>query len=223
MLHYWKRILPRFPLSCVLISTTAFHFPGCSRCCCCFQPPPHFSWGQNIWCSCDEKQKKVFPFCLSFLAKFLSSPIKFLVCHTRNKDAFILMQCEVSFAQKVERSKCPRDSRSFSCYMLTLFLALAVLCDGILFSWGEEQTVCLQRHSWSCIPKGGVEPRWCSCHWSNGSLLLFWITCVGSFVIVDFALTFLNPVSFKRVFFWNTNANWAIWWAENHGISSMFV
>lgn len=85
--------------------------------------------------------KKGISILLDFLVKFLSSPIKFLVCHTKNKDALILMQCEVSFAQKLERSKCPRNSRSFRCYMLTLFLALAVLFDDTLFSW-DQQTVC---------------------------------------------------------------------------------
>lgn len=80
--------------------------------------------------------KKVFPFCLNFLAKFLSSPIKFLVCYARNKDTFILMQCDVSFAQKVERSKCPRDSRSFRCWSYSLPWQFCVM----VFYFPEEMS-----------------------------------------------------------------------------------
>lgn len=51
-----------------------------------------------------------------------SSAIKFLVCHTRNKDTLLFMQREVSFVQRLERFKCPRESGSLRYYMLTLFL-----------------------------------------------------------------------------------------------------
>lgn len=73
----------------------------------------------------------------------LSSAIKCLVCHTSDKDALTFMQCEVSFVQKLERFKCPRESRTFRYYLLTVFLVRTVLCgDNLVFPWGDQQTAC---------------------------------------------------------------------------------
>lgn len=59
---------------------------------------------------------------------------------TPETKTLIFMPCEVSFVQKLGRFECPRGSRSFRYYMLTLFLVRTVLCgDNILFSWGDEQ------------------------------------------------------------------------------------
>lgn len=94
----------------------------------------------------------------------LSGAIKFLVCHTRNRDTLIFMQGKVIFVQKLERFKFPRASRSFRYYMLTCSLS-EQLCVVVTFYFPEEISKLFDFSVAFLMldTKGGVEPRWSLC------------------------------------------------------------
>lgn len=140
------RQICRLPSEYIFNSTTAFNFSRCSPWWHCFYwslapSPLPLMIAKQLFPWWEMKGGISIP--LEFSGQVISlSAIKFIVCHTKNKGTLIFMQCEVSFVQKLERFKCPRESRNFRYYTLTLFLVRTVLCgDNVLFSWGRRQTV----------------------------------------------------------------------------------
>lgn len=106
-----------------------------------------------------SKRRRYFHSAWNFSSNYL---IKFLVFHARAK-TLIFMPCEVSFVQKPGRFECPRESRSFRYYKLTLFLVRTVYVVITFYFPEEIIKLGFQWCSWCWKHKGGVEPRWCLC------------------------------------------------------------